>query len=330
MSAADPLGVVIPCYNEGDWIRRSVEALHIAARRAEWPLDVLVVDDGSGPETAAIIDQLVAEGQARVLRQANAGRFAARLNGLLALATEHVFLLDSRVIVSPDSLVPLRRHLAEEPTSAWNAHVEVMTDGNPYAAFMYGITKVGWRAYFRQPRVVRFGPDDFDAYPKGTGAFAAPRETLIEASREFDSLFADQRFASDDTKMLRNVAGMTPIGIDPAFTVDYYGRDSARRWLKQVYFRGTTFVDGYVGTRSRAIGLLAALGVALPATATLVVRKPAVGVAGVAAATAAAAAATRASGGTAREVSAVAGLLVPFTAVFGTGFLRGLVMAATR
>lgn len=328
--AADTLGVVIPCYNEGDWVRRSVEALHTAAQRAEWPLEVLVVDDGSGPETAAIIDELVAAGLARVLRQENSGRFMARLNGLLALETEHVFLLDSRVIVSPGSLVPLRRHLEEDPASAWNAHVEVMTAGNPYAAFMYGITKVGWRRYFKQPRVVRFGPDEFDAYPKGTGAFAAPRTTLIEASREFDSLFADHKFASDDTKMLRNVAGMTPIGIDPAFTVDYYGRDSASRWLKQVYFRGTTFVDGYVGSKDRALVLLGLLGVALPAAAFLTVRKPALALTGAAAATAAAAAATSASGGTAKESSAVAALLFPFAAVFGSGFIRGLLMAARR
>ncbi len=326
----DTLGVVIPCYNEGEWIRRSVDALHLAAERADWPLDVLVVDDGSGPETAAIIDDLAAAGRVRVLRQANAGRLAARLNGLLDGDTEHVFLLDSRVIVSADSLVPLRRHLTEEPASAWNAHVEVMSEGNPYAAFMYGITKVGWRAYFKQPRIVRFGPEEFDSYPKGTGAFAAPRATLIEASREFDSLFADQRFASDDTKMLRNVAAITPIGIDPAFTVDYYGRDSAERWLKQVYFRGTTFVDGYVGTKGRAVALLGALGVALPVAGLVTVKRPAIAVAGVSVATVAAAAATRASGGTARESASVAALLVPFTAVFGSGFVRGLLMAARR
>lgn len=326
----DTLGVVIPCYNEGGWIRRSVAALHTAADRAAWRLDLMVVDDGSSEETAALIDDLVREGKARVLRQANAGRFAARLAGLLEGDTEHVLLLDSRVIVSRDSLIPLRRHLSEEPESAWNAHVEVISDGNPFAAFMYGITKVGWRAYFRRPRVVRFGTEEFDAYPKGTTAFAAPRTTLIEASREFNSLFADQRFSSDDTKMLRNVAAMTPIGIDPAFTVDYYGRDNLRGWLKQVFFRGTTFVDGYVGSRGRAAALLGVLGVALPAAAALTVRAPAIAGAGVVAGTAAAAAATRACGGTNRESAAVAGLLLPFAAVFGAGFVRGLIMAVRR
>lgn len=325
-----PLGVVIPCYNEQDWIRRSVEALHVAAERAGWPLDVLVVDDGSDPPTARLIDELVDEGLVRALHQPNSGRFEARLNGLNAVDADYVLLLDSRVIVGADSLVALRAHVEEEPTSAWNAHVEVITESNPYAAFMYGITKVGWRRYFVRPRIVRFGPEDFDAYPKGTGAFAAPRQTLIEAAAEFSSLFADQKFASDDTKMLRNVAAMTPIGIDPTFTVDYHGRDSLERWLKQVWFRGTTFVDGYVGTRTRAAVLLGLLGVAIPTAAVVTVRRPALAAAGIALGTGAAAVATRASGGTARETGAVAGLLLPFAAVFGAGFIRGLVMAVRR
>lgn len=330
MAGCGTLGVVIPCYNEGDWIRRSVEALHLAARTASWPLDVVVVDDGSGPETAAIIDELAAAGMIRVLRQKNTGRFAARLNGLRSLDTSHVFLLDSRVIVAPGSLLPLRRHLEEEPSSAWNAHVEVISTGNPYAAFMYGITKVGWRAYFHSPRVVRFGPADFDAYPKGTGAFAAPRQTLINACQAFDSLFEDQRFSSDDTKMLRNVATATPIGIDPAFTVDYFGRDSARAWLKQVYFRGTTFVDSYVGTKKRAQCLLASAALGVPIAAAATIKRPRLALACIAIGSAAAAAATRTSGGNTRESSAVAILLVPFTAVFGAGFIRGLILAAKR
>lgn len=328
--AVGTLGVVIPCYNEGDWVRRAVEALHAAAARADWTLDVLIVDDGSGAETAAVIEGLRSRGLARATRQDNAGRFAARMNGLLALETEHVLLLDSRVILSPDALVPLRRHLDAEPLSAWNAHVDVVTEGNPYAAFMSGITKVGWRRYFRHPRIVRFGLDDFDAFPKGTGAFAAPRETLIAASLGFDSLFSDQRFASDDTKVLRAVAAKTLIGIDPSFSVRYHGRDSASGWLKQAFFRGTTFVDGYVGSRSRALALLGSVSVLVPIAALVSLRRPGLTTSAVIVSTAAAAGATRACGGTVRESVAVAGLLLPFAAVFGSGFVRGLVMAVRR
>lgn len=328
------LGVVMPCFNETEWITRSVTALQVAAENAHWPVDVLIVDDGSGQPTVRILDDLVADGRIRVLRQENRGRFAARLAGLRASTAEYVLMLDSRVLLDPDALVALRRHVEAEPGSAWNAHIDVHTAGNPFAAFWSGLTKIGWRRYFARPRVVRYGPLEFDAYPKGTGAFAAPPGTLLEAASEFDSLFADQRYASDDTKLLRRIAHITPIGLDPTFRADYYGREGLRRWANQVFFRGTTFVDGYVTTASRAGVLLGVAAIGIPGAAFLAARHPrptaAIVAAGGALASAAGAVACTRSGGTRSESLAVAALLAPFTAVFGAGFLRGLLMALRR
>jgi len=319
------LGVVIPVYNEGDWIRRSLAALRVAATRASWPLEIVVVDDGSTDETVAILDGL-AEG-IHLVRQEKQGRFAARLAGRRALRARYVLLLDSRVLLDPDALVTLKARVTEDESSAWNAHVNVATAGNPWAAFWSGLTKVGWRRYFANPRRVSFGPTDFNAYPKGTGAFAAPTQVILAAAAGFSSLFADQRLASDDTKLLRNVAAATPINIDPGFSCLYFGRDSFQRWARQSYFRGTTFVDGYVGTRRNAALVLAGVAALGVTGGWLAIRRPAV-VGGLAAAgVAGAAAATRLSGGDGRETTAVAGLLVPFAAVFGAGFVRGLVLA---
>ncbi len=324
------LGVVMPCFNETEWVPRSLAALRVAADRAGWPVDVLVVDDGSAEPTARLLDDLADRGLIRVLRQANGGRFAARLAGLRAHDADFVLLLDARVLPAPDALVALKAHVDADPASAWNAHVDVHTAGNPFAAFWSGLTRIGWRRYFARPRIVRFGTADFDAYPKGTGAFAAPRRVLLDAASGFSSLFADQRFASDDTKLLRNVAAQTPIGIDPAFRVEYFGRDSASRWARQVFFRGTTFVDGYVPTRAGAGALLGVLGVGLPLGVAAAARWPAAAAVAAVAGCGAGAAACAASGGTRRESAAVAALLPPFAVVFGAGFLRGLAMAVRR
>lgn len=324
------LGVVMPCFNEKDWVRRSVAALDAAARRADWDVRVLVVDDGSDdPETIRTLDSLAAEGSISLVRQANAGRLAARAAGLDAVGTDNVLLLDSRVLIDENALVVLADRWREEPGSVWNAHVDVATQHNPWAAFWGGATKIGWRRYFARPRRVSFGLAEFDAYPKGTGAFAAPVSILQEAARDFDSLFSDARFASDDTKLLRNVAALRPINIEPGFRVDYFGRDTGPKWARQVLFRGTTFVDGYVGTRRRAATLLAALGVLLPATGWLAIKHPgAVAVAAVGA-SAGAGAVARACGGTRDETAWTGVLLAPFTAIFGVGFLRGLLMAVS-
>lgn len=327
MQSVLTLGVIMPVYNEGDWVRRSVGALHEAARRAQVDVDVLVVDDGSSPDDAAVLDQLADQGDIRVLRQANAGRLAARTAGLEAIDHGYVLLLDARVLLHPDALTTLRERLVEDPDSVWNAHVEVASAGNPWAAFWSGITKIGWRAYFAHPRRLTFGIEDFNRFPKGTGAFAAPRRVLLDAAEGFSSLYADERFASDDTKLLRNVAATNRIGLDPGFRVDYYGRDSASRWAKQVLFRGTTFVDGYVGSRGRAGALLAALGVSLPVGLRVLRRAPIVAGVSAVLVPAAAGVAARRSGADAQESTWVTLLLWPFAVIFGAGFVRGLVLA---
>ena len=322
------LTVVMPCYNERDWVSRSVAALVDAAERAVWPVRIIVVDDGStDPATVASLDAMAAAGTIDLIRQANAGRLAARSAGLDAVGTEMVLLLDSRVILHPDALVALRERLEQQPGSAWNAHVDVVTVGNPWAAFWGGLTKIGWRAYFARPRPVTFGPEEFDRFPKGTGAFACPVAVLQRAASRFESLYEDARFASDDTKLLRNVAADVRIGIDPGFRVDYHGRDSAPRWARQVFFRGTTFVDGYVQTPGRALALLVGLGLAVPAGVVALVRWPAPVSGLVVACSAGASAAANACGGTRDETVWTGVLLTPFTVIFGAGFVRGLALA---
>ena len=74
------------------------------------------------------------------------------------------------------------------------------------ALFWTGITKVWWRDYFRTRRPIAFGVDDFDRYPKGTGAFFAPAQPAAAAAGEFESHFDDASLASDDTRLLREVA----------------------------------------------------------------------------------------------------------------------------
>lgn len=324
------LGVVMPVFNESDWVGHAIAALRDSADRADWPLSVVVVDDGSTDGTGQLLDELAADGSISVLHQSNSGRFAARLMGLEHATTDAVLLLDARVILRPDALTTLKAGWEADPDAAWNAHVDVHTAGNVWAAFWSGLTKIGWRRYFAHPRPVSFGLDDFNAYPKGTGAFAAPRAAILEAAGEFTSLFDDQRLASDDTKLIRHLAESRRIHIDPGFSCEYHGRNTARKWVQQGYRRGTTFVDGYVGSRARARGVLALLSVLIAGGGVLAFRKPVVAGSAVLLGSGAAGMATSRSGGTPAESRAVGGLLPFFVAVFGAGFVRGLLMAVRR
>ncbi|SDO14742.1 Glycosyl transferase family 2 [Klenkia soli] len=325
----EALSVVVPVFNEQTWIRTCIEALVVSAEHAALPLDLVVVDDGSTDDTPQVLAELAAEHGFTVVHQPNAGRLTARATGVARTREPWVLLLDSRVITAPEALSWVRAAVAEDSRRVvWCGHVDVATDGNLFAAYWSGLVKIGWRRYTSAPRLVSFGAEEFDAYPKGTGCLLLPREVLAEAGDSFSSLYDDPDLASDDTRLLRHIAGRTPIWLTPDFRFDYHGKQGARGFVKQCWFRGTTFVDGYLGQPGPVRrALLAALG-AGGALAVLGVRRPALGAAGLGAVTVAVPAVVARVGGSRDEITAGAVLTPVFVLSFGAGVLRGLLLAA--
>ncbi|MBB3043528.1 glycosyltransferase [Nocardioides soli] len=319
----------MPAYNEGAVVESAVAAVRASAERAGWRLRIIVVDDGStDPQSVAVLDEIGRADDVELVRQPNKGRYAARSNGLSRVETDHVLLLDARVRIEPESLGRIRKAIETRGVEVWNFDV-LPAVTTPDAAFWTGITKVWWRDYFRDRREVAFGAEDFDRYPKGTGAFFAPTRLLLSASRDFSSHFADAALASDDTRLLREVAARAPIHLSPEVMCHHTAKTGMRQWARQCLYRGTTFVDGYLGDRGRARGLLAGAVVVGVAGLALTVRRPRT-VAGLCATgCVAAGGVTRWSGGTQREAASVGVLSPAFGVLFGAGILRGLRMAAT-
>ncbi|HLH42987.1 MAG TPA: glycosyltransferase family A protein [Bryobacteraceae bacterium] len=84
------VSVIIPAYNAGRVVGRAIES---ALAQTLPPLEIVVVDDGSSDDTAAVAERYGAK--VRVLRQANAGPAAARNRGARAAAGEWLAFLDS-------------------------------------------------------------------------------------------------------------------------------------------------------------------------------------------------------------------------------------------
>jgi glycosyltransferase involved in cell wall biosynthesis len=325
----DALSVVIPVHNEETWIRTCVDALAAAAAEAELPLDVVAVDDGSTDRTPEVLRELAAEHGIRVVSQSNAGRLAARAAGLAQAREEWLLLLDSRVIVDHPSLAWVRRAIAAHPDrTVWCGHVDVQTDGNVFAAFWSGLVKIGWRRYTADPRLVSFGAEEFDAFPKGTGCLLLPRTLLSEAAGGFSSLYDNADLASDDTRLLRSVAARTRIWLTPDFRFRYHGKQGARGFVKQAYFRGTTFVDGYLGQKGPVRRALLAAIAGGGALTVVGLRRPVVAALGLGAVSTAAPAVVSRAGGSPDEVRAAALLTPVFVGAFGAGVVRGLALAA--
>jgi GT2 family glycosyltransferase len=85
------LSIVIPCYNRGDTLAEAVDS---ALSQQGISLEVIIVDDGSGRRTRAVIDGLAQE-RVRVLRQANAGPSAARNSAIKSATGRYILPLDA-------------------------------------------------------------------------------------------------------------------------------------------------------------------------------------------------------------------------------------------
>ena len=102
---APALSVVIPAYNQAATLRRTLEALEQQTLDPHL-YEVIVVDDGSTDETAALVRGRSAEDPRVHLLQhgTNRGRSAARNSGIRTARGEIVVLIDSDILVRPDFL----------------------------------------------------------------------------------------------------------------------------------------------------------------------------------------------------------------------------------
>lgn len=110
------VSVIIPTYNRAQLAGRAVRS---ALAQTYRPLEIIVVDDGSTDDTAAVLRAF--GDRIQVIRQANQGRSLARNHGLAAATGEYVAFLDSDDVWSPDALA---------------AEVEVL-HANPRAGICY-------------------------------------------------------------------------------------------------------------------------------------------------------------------------------------------------
>ncbi len=150
MSAATSLTVVLPAYNEAERIGPALDELFGYLRRrgdraregspgsAGLParIDVLVVDDGSTDETAALVAARpeVAEAQdvrLRLLTVAHGGKGAAVRAGMLAAEGDLVVFADADMATPPDELPVLVAALADHDVALGS---RIQADGSDMRA----------------------------------------------------------------------------------------------------------------------------------------------------------------------------------------------------
>ena len=270
------LSIIIPVYNAEAWIKSTTDHLLAAIRDAGInKYEIICVNDGSTDATKRVCNELVKEHGFVLINQVNSGRFLTRRRGLKIAKYDNILFIDSRTWVDNSSFKFLMQQLSNHPARrVWNAHINVAKKGNVIARFGDAITQIGWRRYFSHPRLVSYGLDDFDYYPKGTTMFFAPKKILEEAFDWFVGATSDLRNSSDDTLLIRHIASTELIWLSPDFSALYHARTTFRAFIKHSYFRGKFFVDGFLHRGTRFFWPLIAFYIVSPIAIILLILAP--------------------------------------------------------
>ncbi len=107
------ISVIVPAYNQGQYLQT---ALASALAQETPPDQIIVIDDGSTDDTAAVTAQF---GTAvELIRQPNSGLAAARNRGLAAAQADWIAFLDADDYWPPDYLRRLQPLLRQNPQAA--------------------------------------------------------------------------------------------------------------------------------------------------------------------------------------------------------------------
>ncbi|MBK8901209.1 MAG: glycosyltransferase family 2 protein [Anaerolineaceae bacterium] len=114
MSEFLPVSIVMPAYNAAETIAEAIVSVQ-AQTMPHWEL--IVVDDGSTDETAAVVMDFAARDErVRLLRQANRGACAARNAGLKVVKHEWMMFFDADDLLLPHHLQRLTAVAASDPS----------------------------------------------------------------------------------------------------------------------------------------------------------------------------------------------------------------------
>jgi hypothetical protein len=325
---APSLSIIIPVFNGEGWIGRCLTHLRAAIQAANLSaVEVMLIDDGSTDETLAEAHAALPATSGiplKIFSQPNSGRFAARRLGLAHAAHEFVLFIDTRVFIDETALAFVAPRLREPSGEVWTSHVEAATSDNPIAGFWQAIEHIAWRRYFKRPRTMSFGIEDFDYYPKGTTALIAPKALLIEAFDSFDPTVADWHKVNDDTAVLRFVAERTPINISPEYASLYNARATVSAFAKHAEHRGTVLIDGYLRPGTRFAAPILGVLVATPALVWFALRHPVRAALLALAGSAATTFGARSLGVRKGDAEILGALAIPFGVSYLTGMWRGV------
>lgn len=124
------VSIIIPAYNAERTLERCLQSV---VAQTHQPLEIIVVNDGSTDDTAAILTKW--QGKIKIIQQANGGAPAARNAGWRASTGEYLLFCDADVTLSSQAI--------ERMLSA--------LESDPKASYAYSSFKFGWKTFTLWP-----------------------------------------------------------------------------------------------------------------------------------------------------------------------------------
>ncbi|UYM03606.1 alpha/beta fold hydrolase [Solicola gregarius] len=175
-----PVSIVVPAYNEAAGIEAAVRSL-VAS---DLPVEVIVVDDGSTDDTAAIVESLGLPA-VRLIRQVNAGKPAALNTGIAAATFDLVVMVDGDTVFQPDTVRELIRPFSDPRVGAVSGNAKVANRSGLLGRWQHIEYVVGFNLDRRMYDLAECMP----TVPGAVGAFR--RAALIEVGGVSDATLAE-------------------------------------------------------------------------------------------------------------------------------------------
>ncbi|MBE1603240.1 glycosyltransferase [Actinopolymorpha pittospori] len=179
-----PVSVIVPAYNEAAGIAATVRSLVHTSYPGQ--VEVVVVDDGSDDDTAAIAASLDLPG-VTVLRQPNGGKPAALNTGIARARHDILILVDGDTVFQPDTIERLVGPFADPKVGAVSGNTKIGNAGGILGRWQHIEYVIGFNLDRRMFDVLECMP----TVPGAIGAFRRQALPRAEGPVSTDTLAED-------------------------------------------------------------------------------------------------------------------------------------------
>ena len=204
------VSIIVPCFNEQEWINRTILSCINQSYPAE-KLEVIIVDDGSTDNSvakiqetidsvAAIVGEKVRERLFYLVQEQNGGKREALIRGALAAKHELVVFVDSDSFVDPFAIYNLVQPFQDERMGGVSGRTDV---ANTYTNVL---TKMQAVRYYIAFRIMKAAEGYFDAVTCLSGPLSCYRKELVLQHKDawLNQKFLGQKATFGDDRSLTN------------------------------------------------------------------------------------------------------------------------------